>query len=475
MPRRPRQAPTTNNNSVRVDPPRPSIPRSELPPGPFEWPVVGQAFRIRNDLIGLLQEAATHGDVSTVSVNPILICLVNHPDINRELLVVNHRKTGRGSTAFESIRWMMGDGLTASTGAFHRKQRRLIQPRFHRRRIELYAQAMTEISSRKSQQWQDGARVDMEQEMRELTLQIVAKALFDIETHDVVRRVGESFAETDRYMYLRLTQPVFLRRFLHGLPVPSSRRFKAARAYLNELIYGLIGERRQSGAEGDDLLCMLLQARYEDAESEEDSRMSDELVRDEAVSLYIAGHDTTATTLAYAFHLLSRYPEAEKRFHAELNNVLGGRDPTLDDLPNLPLLDQIVRETLRLYPPFWALGRMVFEPIELGGYRIPPGVSVMVSPLITHRDPRWYEDPLEFRPERWTPEFRRELSRFAYFPFGAGEHMCVGEGFAWMEAKIALATLCSRWRATAESRAEIVPRITLKVKDGMPMTLERRR
>ena len=464
-----------DTDQVRVDPPRPSIPQAELPPGPSELPFVGQAFRLRFDLVGLLQEAATYGDVSTVSVNPILIYLVNHPEINRELLVTNHLKTGRGATAFETIRWMMGDGLTASTGAFHLKQRRMIQPRFHRRFIQKYAQAMTEISSRKSRQWQDGARVDMEQEMRELTLQIVAKALFNIETSDVVRRVGESFAETDRYMYLRLTQPVFLRRLLHSLPVFSSRRFKAARAYLDELIYGLIRERRQSGAEGDDLLCMLLQVRYEDAESEEDSGMSDELVRDEAVSLYIAGHDTTATTLAYAFYLLSQNPDVERRFHAELDDVLGDRDVTLDDLPNLPLTDQIVTETLRLYPPFWALGRMVFKPIELGGHHVPPGVAVMVAPLITHRDPRWFDDPLEFRPERWTEEFRSELPPFAYFPFGGGPHKCIGEGFAWMEAKIALATLCRRWRAAARGKAEIVPRITIKVKGGMPMTLKRRR
>ena len=258
--------------------------------------------------------------------------------------------------------------------------------------------------------------VDMEEEMRELTLQIVAKALFDAETHDVVRRVGESFAETDRYMYLRLTQPPFLRRFFHRLPVPSTRRFKAARAYLDEFIHGLIRERRQSGAEGDDLLCMLLQVRYEDAESEEDSGMSDELVRDEAVSLYVAGHDTTATALAYAFHLLSQNPEVEKRFHAELDDVLGDRDATLDDLPNLPLTDQIITETLRLYPPFWALGRMVFEPIELGGYQIPPGVAVMVALLITHRDPRWFDDPLTFRPERLDGRVPQPTAAVRVFP-----------------------------------------------------------
>ena len=474
MQRRQTQTVTTNTERL-LDPPKPFIRRADLPPGPSELPLVGQAFRLRFGLIPLLQEVATYGDVSTVAVNPILIYLVNHPELNRQVLVTEHQKTGRGATAFETVRWMMGDGLVASTGAFHLKQRRMIQPRFHRRYIDHYAGAMTEIASRKARQWEDGARVDMEQEMRELTLQIVAKALFDLETQDVVRRVGESFAESDRYMYIRLTQPPFLRRFLHRLPIPSTRRFKAARAYLDEFIYGLIKERRESGAQGDDLLCMLLQVRYEDDEGEEDGGMSDELVRDEAVSLYIAGHDTTATTLAYAFHLLSRNPEVEKRFHAELDDVLGDRDATLDDLPNLPLLDQIVTETLRLYPPFWALGRMVYEPIKLGGHHVPAGVAVMVAPLITHRDPRWYEDPLEFRPERWTDEFRSQLPRFAYFPFGGGPHQCIGEGFAWMEAKIALATLCRRWRADARGKAEITPRITIKVKGGMPMTLERRR
>jgi len=464
-----------NTDSFHVDPPRPSIQRADLPPGPPEMPLIGKAFRIRNDLIGLVREAAAYGDVSTVSVNPILLCLVNNPELIREVVVTSQRRTSKDPTAIETVRWMWGNGLLASTGAFHLKQRRLIQPRFHRKYIERYAEAMTEMSSRKSRQWRDGAMVDMEQEMRELTLWIVAKVLFNIETSDVVQRVGASFAESDAYLYLRLTQPVFLRRLLHRLPLPSTRRFKAARAYVDELIYGLIEERRRPGAEDDDLLCLLMQARYEDAESGEDGRMSDELVRDEAVSLYIAGHDTTATTLTYAFYLLSRHPEVEKRFHAELDEVLGDRDATLADLPHLPLTDQILTETLRLFPPVWAFSRMVFEPIELDGHRIPPGVSIMVSPLITHRDPRWFDSPLEFRPDRWTPEFRSALPRFAYFPFGGGQHQCIGQGFAWMEAKITLATLCRRWRATTGARADILPRTTLKVKGGMPTTLHRRR
>ena len=464
-----------STDPFEADPARPSVRRADLPPGPPEMPLIGQAFRIRNDFVGLVREAASCGDVSTVSVNPIPLCLVNRPDLIREILVTSHRKTAKGAIAFETVRWMWGDGLLASTGGFHRRQRRLMQPRFHLRYIGKYAEAMSEMSSRKSRQWRDGAMVDLEREMRDLTLRIVAKTLFGIETNDVVERVGEAFTESDAYLYLRLTQPAFLRRLLHNLPLPSTRRFRAARAYVDELIYGLIEERRRSGAEGDDLLCLLMQARYEDAESGEIGGMGDELVRDEAVSLYIAGHDTTATALTFALYLVSRHPEVETRLHAELDDVLGDRDATLDDLPHLPFTDRIVRETLRLYPPVWAFSRTAFEPIELDGRRVPPGVTVMVSPLVTQRDPRWFDDPKEFRPDRWTTDFRRALPRFAYFPFGGGQHQCIGEGFAWMEAKIALATLCRRWCVTTEARAEILPRTTLKVKGGLPATLHRRR
>ncbi|MCY4584012.1 MAG: cytochrome P450, partial [Chloroflexi bacterium] len=458
------------------DPPKPSVDRAALPPGPSELPLIGQARRLRGDLIGLLQECATYGDVSTVSVNPLLICLVNHPELNREVLVTNHQKTIRGRTAFEVLCWLMGNSVTTANGAYHLKQRRLIQPQFHRRRIENYAEIMTDFAAHRSDNWSDGVTLDIEEEMRELTLRIIVKALFGVELPDAVRRIGEAFEQTNDYMYLRLTQPPFLRGFLHSVPLPSSRRFKRARAYLDETVFGMIKERRQSEGGGDDLLSLLLEARYEDATGEENDRMSDEQVRDEVISLYIAGHDTTATTLTWSFYLLSKHPEIEARFHAEVDDVLGGRPATLDDLPNLAYTEQIITEVLRLYPPFWSLGRMVYEPFELGGHEIPPGVNLIVSPLITQRDARWFDAPAEFRPERWTDEFRGALPQYAYMPFGGGPHKCIGEGFAWMEAKIALATMGQHWRAHHDPRHSVVmqPHISLTPKGGMPVTLERR-
>lgn len=460
----------------RQEPCRPAVDRAALPPGPSEWPVVGKPLRLRNGMIALLRESATYGDVSTVAVNPILIFLVNHPDLNREVLVRKHAKAARSRTVQEVPSWLLGNSILTTDGPYHLKQRRLMLPEFHPKRIQNYADIMTNISSAWSREWRDGATIDMEREMRELTLRIVVMALFGIETEDTAQQMGRAFALSNEYMFVRLTQPPFLRRFLHGLPLPSSRRFKRARGYLDQLVYQLIKERRQSNTTGNDLLSLLLEARYEDATSEEDGRMSDEQIRNEVMSLYLAGHDTTALTLTWGFYLLSKHPEAAARFHAEVDEVLAGRPAKLADLPNLPYTEQVIYETLRLYPPFWALGRMVYEPFELGGFSIPPGANVVVSPLVTHRDARWFDTPQEFRPERWTKEFRASLPVYAYIPFGAGLHKCLGEGFAWLEAKIALATLGQHWRVHHDTRhkAELEPHITLGPRDGMPVTLERR-
>ena len=275
--------------------------------------------------------------------------------------------------------------------------------------------------------------------MRELTLQVIVKTLFGVDQADMVRHLGTALAQTNDYLYLRLTQPPALRGYLHNLPLPSSKRFQRALAFVDEAIYRMIGERRGSGEIGGDLLSLLLQTRYEGENGEDADGMSDEQVRDEIVTIYFAGHDTTAAALTWAIYLVSETPQVEARFHAELDEVLGGRAAALGDLPNLPLTEQIITEAFRLYPPLWALGRMVYEPVDIGGFLIPAGVTVMACPVITHRDPRWFEQPDGFRPQRWTEEFRQKLPPFVYIPFGDGPSQCIGEGIAWMEMKIVLA------------------------------------
>lgn len=438
--------------------------------------MIGQAFRLRKDVYGLMKEAATYGDVSTMSVRPLTLCLVNHPELNRELLVTHRRETGRGETDFKPLRWLWGNSVTTSNNPLHLKQRRLIQPQFHRREVRNYSEYMTEFASQQDGDWRDGQTLDVEQEMRELTLRIIAKSLFGVDLPETVKRMGAAFDDCHEYVALRLTQPPPVRPLLHSIPLLSTLRFKRNRQYLDGMIYSMIAKRRNTDEYGTDLLSLLMQARYENEDGSEGDLMTDEEVRNEVVSLYSAGHDTTALTLTWALYLLSEHPEVQARFHAEVDEVLDGRPATLEDLPDLPFTHAVIDEVLRLYPPFWILGRTVYEPLELGGYEIPAGANVLTSPLITQRDARWFEQPDEFRPERWTDDLRANLHNFAFFPFGGGPHKCLGEGFAWMEAQIALATVGQRWRFShpSDHEAAMLPHFTLTPKDGMPITLERR-
>ena len=265
----------------------------------------------------------------------------------------------------------------------------------------------------------------------------------------------------------------------HRLPLPGSVRFKRARADLDGIIYGLIAERRDSSNQRDDLLSLLMEARFADDDDNGNragAGLTDDQVRDETVTMFAAGHETTAVTLIWTWYLLATHPELQARFHAELDEVIGDRPATLDDLPNLKFMDQVLEEALRLYPPIWFWGRMAFQPFDLGGYHIPAGAFLLAPQLIAQRDPRFFDAPLEFRPDRWTAEFRASLPQFAYYPFGGGPRRCIGEGFAMMEAKLIMATIGRRWamRHDASHNAEMLPLISLRPKGGMPMFLERR-
>ncbi len=456
-------------------PPNPSVNRSNLPPGPPELPIVGQSFRYVRDPIGIMQESATYGDLVTMSVKPALVYLVNHPELIRELFVVNHQSVGRGRN-IEALKYLMGDGLVTADGPLHLRQRRLMQPQFHHRRIAGYGEVMTAYALRHEPRWQDGARVDMAQEMSDLTLHIVVKTLFGLDLSDEVRRIGAAFELSNDYVTARGNQPRRLRALCHRLPLPFTRRFRRGLAFLDQTVYSLIEQRRQSGVDSNDLLSLLLQVRDDEADRPEDAVMTDRQVRDEVITLFAAGHETTAVALTWTWYLLAAHPGIQTRFHDELDGALAGRPPTLDDLPNLTFTEKILTESMRLYPPIWTTGRMAFQPFELGGYPIPAGAMLAAPPLITHRDPRWFDDPLEFQPDRWTPEFREGLHRFAYFPFGGGPRLCIGEGFAWMEAKLLLATLGQRWRVRHDPRhaVKLLPLVSLRPQGGMPMYLERR-
>jgi cytochrome P450 len=318
----------------------------------------------------------------------------------------------------------------------------------------------------------DGETLDIAREMMTLTLRIVARSLFSVDVEEEsAREVGRAL---DGLIAAFSLVAIPLGGLLRKIPTPSARRAEQGRATLDALIYGLIDERRKAGEEnaGEDLLSLLLAARDEDG-----SLMDAAQVRDEALTLFLAGHETTANALAWSWYLLALHPEVEARFHAELDAVLGDRLPGAQDLPDLPYTRQIFAESMRLYPPAWAVSRRAIEPVTIGGYPVPAGTGVLASQWVAHRDPRFFPDPLAFRPERWTEEFEAGLPKLAYFPFGGGPRLCIGMGFARMEGGLLLATIGRRWRMrlVPGQRVEPHPRITLRPKNGVWVTLSRRR
>ncbi len=457
-------------------PPKPVVARSQLPPGPPEWPILGQTWRYFRDSVGLMQEAATYGDLATMSVKPTLVYLVNHPDLIQEVFVTQHRRVGRGIFS-DVLKFLMGEGLITSEGATHLRQRRLMQPHFHHRRIAEYGEIMLDFARRHQQRWTDGMEVDIAAEMNDLTLHIVVKTLFGIDLPGDVKRIGVAFEFSNQYLSTRNDQPVPLRNLCHRLPMPLTRRFRRELAFLDQTVADLIAQHRQTDSYGNDLLSLLLQTRDEEGDQPDASGMTDQQVRDETITLFAAGHETTSVALTWTWYLLATHPVWQTRWYAELDEVLGDRPVTLEDLPQLTVTDQILTESMRLYPPIWSTGRMAFADFELAGFPIPAGAMLVAPQLIMHRDPRYFEEPLTFRPDRWTPEFRQSLPKFAYYPFGGGPRRCIGDSFAWMEAQMVLVTLGQHWRMhhVPQHTVELEPLVSLRAKGGMPMILERRR
>jgi len=368
----------------------------------------------------------------------------------------------------ERARVLLGDGLLTSEGEFHKRQRRLMQPAFHRERLAGYGTTMVESACAARDRWTDGRLMDVSQEMMHLTMDIVARTLFSARVDEDADELGRAMSDV-----LELFGVILLpfSEFLEKLPLPHVRRFRRARQTLDQTIYRLIAERRAGGQDKGDLLSMLLLARDEEGSGR---GMTDTQVRDEALTLFLAGHETTANALTWAWYLLSQHHHAEARLHAELDAVLAGRAPTFDDLSRLPFTTAVLSETLRLYPPAWAIGRRTLEDVELGGYLVPAGNIVLMSPFVTHRDPRWFPDPAEFRPERWLTD-DPDRPKFSYFPFGGGARMCIGDRFAWMEGVLLLAAIGQKWRLSLAPGHPVSTRavITLRPRHGMKMVATR--
>jgi cytochrome P450 len=446
-------------------------PQLHHAPGPRPNFLGGHFWQFRRDPIGFFQKATQeYGDVSHFRMGPQHAFFANHPDLVKDILVTNHAKFHKGR-ALQRAKTLLGAGLLTSEEAFHLRQRRLVQPAFHRQRLQNYGAEMVAAAEKMRDSWRDGAQLDAAREMMRLTLAIVGRTLFSADVEGEADEVGAAMT-TLIEMFDLLLMP--FSEILEKLPLGPSRRFQQARARLDATIYRMIIERRRSGADTGDLLSMLLLAQDEESDG---GMMTDQQVRDECLTLFLAGHETTANALTFTWYLLSQHPEIEAKFHAELDEALAGRVPSFADFPRLRYTEMILSESMRLYPPAWALGRLAVADHELNGYHIPKGSLILLSMFVAHRDPRFWPDAEQFIPERWLPENKEKMTPYTYFPFGGGVRRCIGEGFAWLEGVLLLATLGQRWRLRVAPghQVEPQPRITLRLKGGLPVMLERRK
>jgi cytochrome P450 len=425
---------------------------------------------MRRDPLGFLTRIAReHGDVARFRMGPVELHLVNRPDWIRDVLVTHAASFHKGR-GLERAKRLLGEGLLTSEDPVHLRQRRMMQPAFHAQRIAGYADAMVALADRAASRWTPGATRDISLEMARLTLAIVGRTLFDADVESEADEIGAALTTALGLFGRTFTLPYF--ELLDRLPLPMNRRFERAKDRIDATIARLVAERRRTPG-GTDLLSLLVGA----SDVEGDGRgMTDAQLRDEAITIFLAGHETTANALAWTWYLLALHPEAEARLHAEVDAVLGGRAPTAADLARLPWTEMVLAESMRLFPPAWIIGRRAIEPYAVGGFDVPKNSIVVVCQWVTHRDPRWFPDPERFDPERFLPAAKEARPRFAYFPFGGGPRVCIGEGFAWMEGVLVLAAIARRWRLRLVPGQTIVPApsITLRPRGGIRMILERR-
>ncbi len=441
-------------------------------PGPPRRFPGGHLLAMRRDPLAFLTRLSReYGDVARFRLGPVELHLLNRPDFIRDLLVTDAAAFHKGR-GLERAKRLLGEGLLTSEDPVHLRQRRMIQPAFHHERIAGYGEVMVEHAERLAHRWQDGETRDVSLEMSRLTLSIVGRTLFDADVESEADEIGEALTTAVTLFGRTVTLPYF--HILDRLPLPSNRRFEKAKARIDATIARMIAERRRSPAGRSDLLSLLIAASDPEGDG---GKMTDAQVRDEAVTIFLAGHETTANALNWTWYLLSRNPEVEEKLHGELDAVLGGCAPGVADLPKLAYTEMVLAESMRLFPPAWIIGRRALGDYEVGGYDVPKRSIVVASQWVTHRDPRYFPVPERFDPERFRPEAKAARPKFSYFPFGGGPRVCIGEGFAWMEGVLLLATLARRWRLRLEPGQAIAPApsITLRPKHGLRMTLGRRR
>ncbi|MEZ4453054.1 MAG: cytochrome P450 [Nannocystaceae bacterium] len=452
----------------------PLAARTKRPPGPVGVDALATMIRlVRAPYTTLQAIQRRHGDVARFRIGATPVLLVSHPELVEQVLV--HRRKDYGRDALiRKTNVLFGSGLLVAEGELWARQRKLMAPCFAQRSIVHHGEVMAACAEAAAAGWREGETLDLGEAMMAMTLEIATRTLFGSTSAGQGERLGAALATMVDYFMKMAFNPLAPPLWV---PTPGNRRFLAARAIIHEVVDEVIRRRRDRAGvdrpEGGrfDLLGTLMAAR-----DDEGRGMSDQQLRDEVLTLLLAGHETTALALTYTIHLLARHPWVLARLEEELDEVLGGRTPTVADLDHLPYTRQVVLEGMRLYPPVATSGREALADDELAGYPVPAGSLVMSAQWVIQRDPRFFAAPEVFRPERWTPDFERALPRFAYFPFGGGSRVCIGQAFALLEARLCLAALIQRWRLAAVDPApiEVVPSITVRPRSPVQMRLTRR-
>jgi cytochrome P450 len=445
--------------------------RNELPPGPKPRFPLSHLFSFRKDSIGFLRKIAKeYGDIVHFKMGPIRIVLLNHPDFIKEVLTVQHRNFVKGRP-LEMAKELLGDGLLTSEGEFHKQHSRIIQPAFHRNMIESYVADLSKTVCQSTKDWQTGMKVDMKDEMTKMSMLIAGKVLFNV---DLEKESSEIIDALDTATSLFGRIPLPYSEGLLKIPLPSTLRFKRAKERLDKIIYRIISERRQSKVDNGDMLSLLLRSANGNGEG---VGMSDQHIRDEALTLFLTAFDTTSTALTWTWYLLSQNPEVEAQLHQELDLILKGRLPTAEDIPQLKFTRMVFGESMRIYPPSYLIPRQAINDFSIDKYTIPGGTIILMSPYLIHHDSRFHPDPEKFNPQAWDNNLQGQNSKYEYFPFSRGPRSCIGEPFAWMQGMIVLASIAQFWRIklVPDHPVELLQLINLRPKYGMKMTLERRK
>jgi len=432
-----------------------------FPPGPRSWSPLANVGAYKRGFLDLLMSMrAEYGDFCRFRIVNREIFLVNDPEVIRRMLVTDARKFIKSRGLQVMGRRLLGRGLLTNEGEDHRRQRRLIQPAFTKQRIAGYADDMVACAVRSRDSWRNGAVIDMDAEMMETALAVAGRTMFGAEVESEAKEISDAMTEA-MGVFEMLADPFIT--ITEKLPLPRNKRVAQARKRIDDTVYRMIEQRRKEDRDRGDFLGILLNAR------EEGTGMTDQQVRDEAITLFLAGHETTANAMTWTWYLLTQHPEVQEKLHEEAVSVLGDREATADDFPNLEYTRRVFAESMRLYPPAHSFGRQNLEDYPVGDHVIPEGSTIIISPYVVHRHPAHWNEPDMFDPGRWAPEEVEKRAKTAYIPFGGGPRVCIGEPFAWMEGVLIIATIAKRWRFGLQPghNVELQPLVTLRPRYGM--------